>query len=39
MEVLIEAINELQDVFTTLGMPHDLIELPQIVMVGSQVRK
>jgi dynamin 1-like protein len=39
MEKLIETINKLQDVFNTLGMPRDKIpQLPQIVMVGSQVR-
>jgi hypothetical protein len=36
MESLIPVINKLQDVFNTVGA--DAIHLPQIVVVGSQVR-
>lgn len=36
MEALIPVINKLQDVFTTVGA--DTIQLPQIVVVGTQVR-
>lgn len=35
---LIEAINKLQDVFNILSIPSDQIKLPQIVMVGTQVK-
>jgi len=35
MENLIPVINKLQDVFNTVGT--DCIQLPQIVVVGSQV--
>ena len=35
MEGLIPVINKLQDVFNTVGT--DAIQLPQIVVVGSQV--
>lgn len=35
MESLIPVINKLQDVFNTVG--SDAIQLPQIVVVGSQV--
>lgn len=35
MEALIPVINKLQDVFNTIGT--DAIQLPQIVVVGSQV--
>jgi len=35
MESLIPVINKLQDVFNTVGT--DSIQLPQIVVVGSQV--
>lgn len=35
MEALIPVINRLQDVFNTVG--YDAIQLPQIVVVGSQV--
>jgi hypothetical protein len=38
MKELISAINKLQDVFNTLNLPNS-IELPQIVMLGSQVKK
>lgn len=37
MEALIPVINKLQDVFNTVGA--DVIQLPQIVVVGTQVRK
>lgn len=36
MEALIPVINKLQDVFNTVGA--DIIHLPQIVVVGTQVR-
>lgn len=36
MEALIPIINKLQDVFTTVG--GDAVHLPQIVVVGAQVR-
>jgi dynamin 1-like protein len=35
MEALIPVVNKLQDVFNTVGA--DAIQLPQIVVVGSQV--
>lgn len=35
MEQLIPVINKLQDVFSTVG-ERDILELPQIVVVGSQ---
>lgn len=35
MEQLIPVINKLQDVFSTVGA--DAIQLPQIVVVGTQV--
>lgn len=35
MEALIPVINKLQDVFNTVG--SDSIQLPQIVVLGSQV--
>ncbi len=35
MEALIPVINKLQDVFNTVGA--DVIQLPQIVVVGNQV--
>lgn len=35
MEALIPVINKLQDVFNTVG--SDVIQLPQIVVVGTQV--
>lgn len=37
METLIPTINRLQEVFLTVGA--EIIQLPQIVVVGSQVRK
>jgi hypothetical protein len=36
MEALIPVINKLQDVFNTVGA--DSIQLPQIVVVGTQVK-
>ncbi|CAD6194648.1 unnamed protein product [Caenorhabditis auriculariae] len=36
MESLIPVVNKLQDVFATLGRKEDQIQLPQIVVVGSQ---
>jgi len=36
MEALIPVVNKLQDVFNTVGA--DAIQLPQIVVVGTQVR-
>ncbi|CAI4227154.1 unnamed protein product [Auanema sp. JU1783] len=36
MESLIPVINKLQDVFASLGRREDHIQLPQIVVVGSQ---
>ena len=35
MENLIPVINKLQDVFNTVG--SDVIQLPQIVVIGTQV--
>lgn len=35
MERLIPIVNKLQDVFSTIGV--DTINLPQIVVIGSQV--
>lgn len=37
MEALIPVVNKLQDVFNTVG--SDSIQLPQIVVLGSQVRE
>lgn len=37
MEALIPVINKLQDVFNTVG--SDSIQLPQIVVLGSQVKQ
>jgi hypothetical protein len=36
MDALIPILNKLQDVFNTVGSEN--IQLPQIVVVGSQVR-
>lgn len=36
MEGLIPVINKLQDVFNTVG--SETIQLPQIVVIGSQVK-
>jgi hypothetical protein len=36
MDQLIPVINKLQDVFNTVG-DRDVIQLPQIVVVGAQV--
>jgi hypothetical protein len=39
LDKLIEAVNKLQDVFNTLSLDsQSQIQLPQIVMVGAQVR-
>lgn len=35
MEALIPVVNKLQDIFNTIGA--DAIQLPQIVVIGSQV--
>lgn len=35
MDQLIETVNQLQDAFAILGQP-DTIDLPQIVVIGSQ---
>ena len=37
MDSLIPVLNKLQDVFNTVG--HENIHLPQIVVVGTQVKK
>ncbi len=37
METLIPTINRLQEVFLTVGA--EIIQLPQIVVVGSQVSR
>ena len=37
MEALIPVVNKLQDVFNTVG--SDAIQLPQIVVLGTQVRR
>ena len=36
MENFLKIVNELQDVFSTVGVSPDTIKLPQIVVVGSQ---
>lgn len=36
MEALIPVVNKLQDVFNTVG--SDAVQLPQIVVLGSQVK-
>lgn len=38
MDKLIPMINKIQDIFNTLSIPDHKIPLPQIVMVGAQVR-
>jgi hypothetical protein len=38
MESLIPVISKLQDVFSTIGYRQQEVELPQIVVVGIQVR-
>ena len=35
MDALIPVLNKLQDVFNTVG--HESIQLPQIVVIGTQV--
>lgn len=37
MEALIPVVNKLQDVFNTVGT--DIIQLPQIAVVGTQVKR
>lgn len=37
MESLIPVINKLQEVFSAIGTREAEIQLPQIVVVGSQV--
>lgn len=37
MDALIPVLNKLQDVFNTVG--HEHIQLPQIVVVGTQVKQ
>lgn len=37
MEQLLPVINKLQEVFIAIGAPSDAIQLPQIVVIGSQV--
>eukprot|EP00037_Helgoeca_nana_P000827 m.24002 g.24002 ORF g.24002 m.24002 type:complete len:759 (+) comp11124_c0_seq1:289-2565(+) len=36
MEALIPTVNRLQDVFSTIGFAEHSVDLPQIVVVGSQ---
>lgn len=36
MESLIQIINKLQDVFAVVGIEHQVADLPQIVVVGTQ---
>ena len=36
MEGFLQIINDLQDVFSTVGVSPDIVSLPQIVVVGSQ---
>ena len=36
MDRFLATLNKLQDVFTTAGVSSNLIDLPQIVVVGSQ---
>ena len=37
MEKLIPVINRLQDVFNSVGQGAGVIQLPQIVVIGTQV--
>ena len=37
MDALIPILNKLQDVFNTVGTASETLQLPQIVVVGSQV--
>lgn len=37
MESLIPVISKLQDVFSTIGYRESEVQLPQIVVIGSQV--
>jgi len=36
MEQLIPVVNRLQDAFNSIGLGHPIIDLPQIVVIGSQ---
>ena len=36
MDGFLQIINDLQDVFSTVGVSPEIISLPQIVVVGSQ---
>ncbi|KAF4525209.1 hypothetical protein B566_EDAN008316 [Ephemera danica] len=36
MEAMIPIINKLQDVFSTIGSDSDILQLPQIVVLGTQ---
>ena len=36
MDNFLQIINDLQDVFSTVGVTPDIISLPLIVVVGSQ---
>ena len=38
MEPIIQVINKLRDVFSAVGTRDAEIQLPQIVVVGSQVK-
>lgn len=38
MDALIPILNKLQDVFNTVGSGSENIQLPQIAVVGSQVK-
>lgn len=37
MDKLISVVNKIQDIFNTLAISNQKIQLPQIVMVGAQV--
>lgn len=37
MEKLIPVVNRLQDVFNSVGQGAGVIQLPQIVVIGTQV--
>lgn len=37
MEELLPVINRLQSIFAITGTCYDIVQLPQIVVVGSQV--
>lgn len=38
MEKLIPVVNRLQDVFNSVGQGAGVIQLPQIVVIGTQVQ-